>query len=215
MPDLRFGVHGAQAVPFAAAPQLAFKLRIENAGKEKIQTVALRCQIQIEVARRQYSAMDQERLRDLFGEPKRWGETLRTLLWTHTSLVVPPFNEIVETDLPVPCSFDFNVAAVKYFEGLGEGDIPLCLQFSGTVFYQNGGGALQVAPISWDKETRFRLPLQTWRDMMDLYYPNTAWLGLRRDVFDRLYQYKVRNGIPTWEATVESVLEASEEVVPK
>lgn len=215
MPDLKFTVHGAEAVRYAVSPLLALKLRIENAGTETIQTVALRCQIQIEVARRQYTPGDQERLRDLFGEPKRWGDTLRSLLWTHTSLVVPPFSGATDADLPVPCSFDFSVAAVKYFEGLEDGEIPLCLQFSGTVFYQNGGGPLQVAPISWDKETRFRLPLKTWREMMEHYYPNTAWLGLRRDVFDRLYRYKVRHGIPTWEATVESVLEASEEVIPQ
>lgn len=215
MPDLKFEVRGAEAVTYAASPLLAFKLRIENAGAETIQTVALRCQIQIEVARRQYTPGDQERLRDLFGEPKRWGDTLRSLLWTHTSLVVPPFTGGTDADLPVPCSFDFNLAAVKYFEGLEDGEIPLCLQFSGTVFYQNAGGALQVAPISWDKETRYRLPLKTWRQMMEHYYPNTAWLGLRRDVFDRLYRYKVRHGIPTWEATVECVLEASEEAVPQ
>lgn len=212
MPDLRFEVRGAEAVSHAVSPQLAFKLRIENAGAELIQTVALRCQILIEVARRPYTPQDQERLRDLFGEPKRWSETLRSLLWTHTSLVVPPFTGATDADLPAPCSFDFNVAAVKYFEGLDAGEIPLCLQFSGTVFYQNGG-LLQVAPIPWDREARFRLPLKVWREMMDHYYPNTAWLGLRRDVFDRLYQFKVRHGIPTWEATVEQALDEAEEVV--
>jgi len=35
---------------------------------------------------------------------------------------------------------------------------------------------------------------------------------LRRDVFDRLYRYKVQHGIPTWEQTLEQVL-SMEEVV--
>ena len=47
---------------------------------------------------------------------------------------------------------------------------------------------MQVAPISWDKEARFNLPVKVWRDMMDTYYPNTAWICLRRDVFERLYR---------------------------
>jgi hypothetical protein len=106
----------------------------------------------------------------------------------------------------VPCTFDFNVAATKYFAGLTDGEVPLNLLFSGTVFYAGGEGALQVAQISWDKEARYRLPVQVWKEMMDIYYPNSAWLSLRKDVFDRLYRYKVRRGIPTWEQALESLL---------
>ena len=42
--------------------------------------------------------------------------------------------------------------------------------------------------------------------MMDTYYPNSAWLCLRRDIFERLYEYKMRHGIPTWEAALEKIL---------
>jgi hypothetical protein len=213
MPDLSFQVEGAEVAAYAATPQLTFKLGLSNADPdEAIHTVALRCQIQIEATRRRYSGQDQKSLRDLFGEPDRWSQTLRTLLWTHASVVVPAFRNSTLVELPVPCSFDFNAAATKYFHGLSEGEIPLCLQFSGTVFYARGDGGLQVAPISWDKETRFKLPVKLWREMMDSYYPNSAWLCLRRDVFERLYQYKVRNGIPTWEEALEAVLPAEEVV---
>ena len=210
MPDLRFSVEGAAAVAFCVSPTLAFSLRIDNreAG-EAIHTVALRCQIQIEASRRRYSPEEQARLADLFGEPDRWSTTLRTLLWTQVSLIIPSFMDTTTADVPVACSFDFNVAATKYFHGVSDGDLPLCFQFSGTVFYQDAGGALQVSPISWTEEARFRLPAAAWRQVMDAYYPNSAWLCLRRDVFDRLYRYKVRSGIPTWEQTLESVLPAA------
>lgn len=211
MPDLGFQVEGAEAVPYAAAPLLALKLRVNNAdAEERIQTVALRCQIQIEVARRRYSAQEQEHLLDLFGEPARWGQTLRTMLWTHASVVIPPFNGSTIVDLNVPCTFDFNVAATKYFAGLEDGEIPLCLLFSGTAFYEAEDEALQVTQIPWDREVKYRLPVRVWKEMMDIYYPNSAWLCLRRDVFDRLYQYKVRCGIPTWEQALESILPAVE-----
>jgi hypothetical protein len=81
------------------------------------------------------------------------------------------------------------------------------------VFYQDGD-ALQVAPISWSKEARFRLPVAAWRRLMEVYYPNLAWLQLRQDVFDRLYRYKVRHGIPTWEQVVERFLSAADEEAP-
>ena len=211
MPDLNFQVEGAEAIAFAASPLLAFKLRITNANAEEpIHSVALRCQIQIEVTRRRYSQQDQERLLDLFGEPERWGQTLRNMLWTHANVVVPPFTGSTIVDLQVPCTFDFNVAAAKYFYGLEDGEVPLNLMFSGTVFYANDEGNLQVSQISWDKESRYRLPVSAWQQMMDIYYPNSAWLCLRRDVFDRLYQYKVKRGIPTWEQALEGLLKNEE-----
>jgi hypothetical protein len=158
VPDLTFQVEGVEVVTNAASPLLAFKLRLTDANPEQtIHTVALRTQIQLEVTRRKYTPEDQERLQDLFGEPSRWGQTLRSLLWTHANLVVPSFKGITLVDLPVPCTFDFNVAATKYFDGLADGNVPICLQFSGTVFYANAEGGLQVAPIPWDKEARLQI----------------------------------------------------------
>jgi hypothetical protein len=213
MPDLSFQIECAEVTAYSATPQLTFKLRLTSTTpEERIHTVALRCQLQIEVTRRRYTASDQQALLDLFGEPERWGQTLKNLLWTHASVVVPSFLGSTVADVPVPCTFDFNVAATKYFYGLTDGEVPLNFLFSGTVFYAAADGSLQVAPIPWEKEARFRLPVKVWRQMMDSYYPNSAWLCLRRDVFERLYQYKVRRGIPTWEQALELVLPVEEAV---
>jgi hypothetical protein len=216
MPDLNFQVEEADAIPFAVSPQLAFRLRVTNAAaNEPIHSIALRCQVQIEVARRAYGPRDEERLLDLFGTLDQWGRTLRPLLWTHAWVTVPAFSGNIVVDLPVPCSYDFNVAAVKYFAALEDGEVPLCLLFSGTVFYLAQDGAVQIAQVPWDKETTFRLPVRVWRQMMDHYYPNCAWLCLRKDVFDRLHVYKNRKGLPTWEQALESLLppEESEDYV--
>jgi len=212
MPDLSFSVEEAEAVPFAAQPTLALKLHVTNAlPEETIHTVALRAQIQIDSPRRHYSAEEKQGLLDLFGEPERWSRTLRPMLWTHASTVIPSFARETTADLQVTCTFDFNVAATKYLHAVSDGDVPLNLLFSGTVFYIGAADMLQVAPISWDKEARFRLPIRIWREMMDIYYPNCAWLSLRRDVFDRLYNYKVQRSIPTWEEALEHLLAAQEE----
>jgi hypothetical protein len=214
MPDLDFCVESVAAIPFAAAPSLAFRLRVTNANREEVvHSMALRAQLQIEVARRHYSAEEQARLNDLFGEPQRWGQTLKTMLWTHVAVSVPPFQRETSVDIPVPCTFDFNVGTTKYFHGLKEGDLPLNFLFSGTVFYRGEQDQLQVAPISWEKEAKFRLPLKIWKQMIDEYYPNTAWLCLRRDAFERLYEYKVRNGIPTFEEVIERLFLNADEPV--
>ncbi len=214
MPNLDFRVESVAPVPYAAAPTLSFKLRVTNTNRDEVlHSMALRAQIHIEVTRRHYTAEEQARLSDLFGEPSRWGQTLKTMLWTHVAVNIPSFQGETTVEVPVPCTFDFNVASTKYFHGLSDGDLPLNFLFSGTLFYRGENGDLQVAPISWEKEAKFRLPLKIWKQMIDEYYPNTAWLCLRRDAFERLYEYKVRNGVPTWEEVIARLFQNADEPV--
>jgi hypothetical protein len=215
VPDLEFGVEGAEVLEFAAVPSLLFKLRIENLQEEPIRSVALNTQIRIAATQRHYETAEQERLLEVFGEPSRWKDTLRSLLWTHPVLQVPPFSGSTVVDMPVPCTYDLEVVWAKYFYALEDGEVPLEFLFSGTVFYTGEDGRLQVERISWEKEAEFRLPVRLWKEMMEHYFPNSAWIRLRRDAFDGLYDYKVRKGLPTWEAAVEALLRASEQEVER
>jgi hypothetical protein len=214
MPDLSFEVIEAQIPPYAAVPTLVFKLRITNGiAGECIHSISLRSQIQIAVTRRRYSPAAQERLVELFGEPQRWGETLHPLLWMHASAVVPQFEGILVADLPVACTYDFEVASTKYFDALEDGEIPLTFLFSGTVFYEGEDGNLRVGQIPWSNEAAYRLPVATWKAMIARYYPNSAWIRLHKDVFDRLAHYKIAHGLPTWEDAITRLLQASDEEV--
>lgn len=215
MPDLNFGIEGAEVIEYAAVPSLLFKLRIENLDGEPIRSVSLNTQVRISATQRHYGAAEQERLLELFGEPHRWGTTLRSLLWTHSVLQVPPFSGSTVVDMPVTCTYDLEVVAAKYFHALEGGEVPLEFLFSGSVFYAGEGGGLQVNRISWEKEAEFRMPVRLWREMMDRYFPNSAWIKLHKDAFDQLYDYKVRMGLPTWEAAVEALLRASEQEVER
>jgi hypothetical protein len=216
VPDLRFAIEGAEPVLFAAMPQLAFTLRVDNRPPaEAVESIALRCQIRLDATRRHYSAAEQRRLTELWGEPERWSQTLRSLLWTHVQLVVPRFTGETVAPLYVPCTFDFNVAATKYFAGLESGELPLEFLFSGTAFYRDGGGALQVTQIPWEKEARFRLPVQAWTAMMDHYYPDSGWLCLRRDLLGKLAEYKRLRGRATWDEALETLLADATSGVPR
>jgi len=207
VPDLSFAIEHAEPVLFAATPQLAFTLHVGNApANQTIQTIALRCQIRLEATRRRYSADEQRRLCDLWGEPDRWSQTLRSMLWTHAQVIVPRFEASTAVALNVPCTFDFNVAATKYFDGLDDGDLPLEFLFSGTVFYQDASAALQVMPIPWEQESRFRLPVRVWAEMMDHYYPDSAWLRVRRGVLRKLAEYKRQRGRATWDEVLDDLL---------
>jgi hypothetical protein len=203
VPTLEFEVEGAQAVRFAAAPTVAFALRI--ATDRPVRSLALNTQIRIAPARRRYSERDRQRLVELFGPPERWAETLRTFRWEQVSAHVPPFEEHTAVELAVPCTYDLELATAKYFYALDDGDVPLEFLFSGSIFF-SADGALQTAQIPWDREATFRMPARVWKDAMDHHFPDTAWLRVRSDVFERLAAYKARHALPTWDATFEELL---------
>lgn len=205
MPDLTFQIEDISAISHAAIPQLNSKIRITNSGAEPIHSISLRAQVQIEPVRRRYTATEREQLKELFGEPEQWSRSLTPLLWTNTNANVPSFAGDSVIDLPLPCSFDFNVAMTKYIYGLEDGELPISFLFSGTIFYPGNVG-LQISPIPWDREARYQLPVEVWKEMMNLYYANSAWLCLSRDVFDQLYDFKLRHGIPSWEQMFERLL---------
>ena len=207
VPELAFAVLDAAPLPHAAAPTLAFSLRIDCPDGPPVRSILLDTQVQIAARRRAYDERAQARLFELFGPVKDWGGTLRTLLWTRTTLAVPPFTGTTVVELPVPCTYDLEVAASRYLDALGDGEVPLELLFSGTVFYAGAGGRLQAARISWEGDAEYRLPVRVWRATMDAHFPGTAWLRLPKASFDRLCAYRARHALPGWEETVDALLE--------
>jgi len=203
-----FAVTDVQPKRHAAVPTLAATLHASVPAGEIVHSIALRCQLRIEPQRRRYAADEQAHLVDLFGETPRWGDTLKPFLWTHVTAMVPGFTRETDVELLIPCSYDFEVAASKYFHALGDGDVPLLFLFSGTVFAQGDGG-LRVTQISWDREARWRLPVRLWRELMDLYFPNSGWLRLGRDTLDGLVRYKARHALPSWDDVIAALLRQS------
>ena len=195
------------SVARGVVPLLSFRVRITEHAGVPVDAVTLESQIQIEAARRRYKdAREQEALLDLFGEPKRYAKTVRTMVLAIATTQVQRFTGSTEAEVRVPSSFDLGLAWVKYFHALEEGEVPLAFQFSGTVFYQGENGNLQISKIPWDREATFRMPLRVWKQMVDEHYPDDNWLTLRRDVFDRLYRYKARHSLASWEEAVTRLL---------
>lgn len=210
VPALEFSVAGAAAVQYAAVPTLCFRLEISAPSGRAIRSVLLDVQLQIAARRRGYGPDAQERLAELFGTPDRWSTTLRTLPWTRTTLVVPPFTGATVIDLPVTCTYDLEVTAARYLAALSEGEVPLELLFSGTLFYAAEAGSLQAARIAWDREADYRLPVAVWREAIDRHFPDAAWLRLGRASFDRLCAYKARHACTSFDVALDRLLDAEE-----
>jgi len=213
MPDLDFRIVGVEAAARGLTPLIQFKLEVTNTPEtETVQSVMLQAQIQIQAPQRAYDAPEREKLFEIFGTPDQWGQTLRTKLWTHANANIRQFSGRTEGILPVTCTYDLNVMATKYFYALNGGSVPLLFLFSGTIFYLNSENRLQVQQVSWNKECTYEMPVTVWRELMDHHYPNSAWISLDRNIFDRLYEYKRRHGCATWEKTMECLLAQSEDV---
>ncbi len=212
MPDLDFKITGIEPGAYGLTPLLSFRLEVTNTPEtEIIHTAIVQAQVQLQTPRRPYQPSEKEKLTELFGPPERWKDTLRTKLWAITQTTVRSFSGSTTALLTIPCTFDVNVIATKYFYALDQGDVPLLFLFSGTIFYEAPDGRLQAQQISWNKECTYRMPVKVWQDLMDHHYPNTAWLSLNRDVFERLYAYRRSHGLGTWEQTIEQLIPVMED----
>lgn len=212
MPDLTFEILSGQAKPYAVTPTLAFRLRVSNAAAdEEVFAAALKCQVMIEAVHRDYDAETQERLVEVFGAPSRWDETLNSLLWMSVAVPLPRFIGSSTVEMALPCSGDFELAADKYFYAVRDGHVPLAFLFSGTLFYKGPQGTIQVTQVSWEKEATFKLPASTWHELIESYYPDSQWLRVKRETYDKLQRYKAALAVPTIDQCLEKLLAQAEE----
>ena len=212
MSDYTFSVLDVFAEPYAVAPQLTARLRVEEHTGQVIHAVALRCQVRIEPQRRRYDTVEANALKGLFGERARWVDTLRPFLWMQCNTTVQGFTHATDVDLVLPCTYDFDVIGSRYLHALETGAVPINLLFSGTVFTKGSNG-FGVQQVPWDCESSYELPVAVWRQMIESYFPNTGWIRLDRDVLTLFADYRARHGLMTWEETVQSLLAAEGEAV--
>ncbi|MER5843861.1 MULTISPECIES: DUF6084 family protein [Streptomyces] len=212
MSGFAFACTGVRADAYAAGPTLVFRLRVTASPGTRVHALALRCQIRIEPARRGYGDAEAEALADLFGERSRWGSSLQPVQFAQVPVMVQGFTGETETDLVVPCTYDMDIASSRYFHALEEGEVPLLMLFSGTAF--TGAGGFQVEPVPWDREATFRMPVKTWREMVEQHFPGSGWIRLPRDAMDALLAHRSRQALPSWEATVEHLLHTAGERTP-
>ena len=210
MSELSFECLDVQPDRYAVGPTLLFRLRIAETSGVAIHAMTLRCQLRIEPQRRRYDDLETERLVDLFGEGSRWGDTLKPMQLATLSVTVPRFTGAVEVEMPVPCTYDQEIASAKYFQALGEGSVPLLLLFSGTVF-EKGSSEFSVQQVPWHKEAEYRLPVSVWKQAMNQHFPGQVWIRMRSETLESLQRFKSRRVLLGWDDTLEALLKEAGE----
>jgi hypothetical protein len=205
MMEPRVTIVGARPAAQTASPAVTFRMRIAVRGG-RVHAIALRCHVQIDARRRRYTGDEQQRLYELFGDASQFDRMLRPVTWSQCAVVVPTFDDEIESDLSVPCTYDLEVAAAKYLHAIRERDVPLQFLFSGTIFRVTRG-ALVVEPVPWDVDASYRLPAAVWRDTMDQFFPGGGWLRLRSETIDRLQAFRGRAAVVTWDEAIDALLQ--------
>ena len=206
-PAPEFSVVSAEAVKHAAAPTLKFALQAVDLSGRDVYMVALIVQIHLDPVRRDYDDETRARLIELFGEPGRWAATTHSFQWAQVDVVVPAFAGTTAFEVPLACTFDLELAASKYLYSLSGGAAPMSFHFSGSVFYRAEDGRMQIVQIPWDRRAQFDFPVETWREMIDAYYPHSGWIALHRDTLDALASYKADSALPSFDACITDLLD--------
>jgi hypothetical protein len=207
IPEPEFAITGAAHMAFAATPTMLFTATATDDSGLAIQSIALTAQVMIDPAKRGYDPETRERLAELFGPPASWAPATSGLPWARVSAAVPGFTGSTTFGLEVPCTYDLEVAAAKYFYAVEDGEIPLSFHFNGNVFYRPPGGQLTIVPVSWSSTAQYRMEVSVWRAMIAEHYPGGGWIRLNDATLAALNQRRARRGLPSFDACVEELLE--------
>jgi hypothetical protein len=216
VPEPYFSVGGARHRDFAATPTMVFAGTVAEPTGHEIQSVALSAQLMIDPARRGYLPRTRERLAELFGAPTSWTPSTQGLAWARVTTIVAAFQGSTSFELEVPCTYDLEVAATKYFHALAggaaaeedaDGEVPLSFHFTGTVFYFARDGRLQVIPVPWSATAQYSMPLHAWRAMIAEHYPGGGWIRLHADTLDALNVRRAARGLASFDACLTELLE--------
>ena len=182
VPTLAFAVTAAP-LEHAAVPTLRFTLRVESPAARRPLGPARRAGADRRAPARATTHAAHDRLFELFGAARRdWGTTLRTLLWTRTTLVVPAFDgpDGGRPARPVhvrPRGRRRRATSTR-------SRTARCRSSScsaARVFYARPDGRLQTARLSWDQRGRVpRCRSRVWRETMDRHFPGTRLAAARQ-----------------------------------
>ncbi len=204
--DPVFTVLDVEPVPYAATPTVRFHLHVDDPAGHEAYAIALSTQIQIDPAKRLYDDETRARLVELFGAPDRWAATTHSFQWARIEALVPGFTGATSFAVEVPCTYDMEVAATRYFYSLPDGEVPLTFHFSGMVLYRGEADRLQVRPVPWACHATWRMPVSAWRSAVEAQYPGGTWIHLSGETLDALLARKAARGDVSLDGTVAALL---------
>ncbi len=97
-------------------------------------------------------------------------------------------------EVEVPCNYDLELAATKYFHSVEDGEIPLAFHINGSVYYQAMTGGCRSSRSPGTRSADYRWPSRSGSEMIDAYYPHRGWVPARAETLEGCDASKARAG---------------------
>ena len=156
MSELAFTIVDARVEPYAVIPTLVFRSKSPRARASRF--MRSRCAARSRSSRGNGAIASAKKSARLSFSARRIAGVIpcARCLWTQVSLMVPGFDDKTMIDVPITCTYDFEVVAAKYLAvARRRRSAAACFLFSGTIFARGQLG-FSVEQISWEKEAKFR-----------------------------------------------------------
>jgi hypothetical protein len=207
--DPVFTVLDVEGVARAVVPTLRFLMHVSDPSGREVHAAALSVQLMIDPARRAYDDATRARLTELFGAPERWGATTHSFPWARVDVLVPAFTGATGFALDVPCPYDLELAAEKYFYALPDGEVPLSFHLTGMFLLRGEHDRLAVHPVPWSSNVRWRMPVAAWKGAIAELYPGGGWIRLAPETLEALAARRAAGGHHSFDGAVAALLEGS------
>lgn len=206
-----FEVLGCEVRADHAQPSLDLRLEISDPDPEALplQALDLRCQVRVLPESRSYGPEARARLAAIF-TAGRAEVPLPALHWATVPLGVRAFRGETTATLNLPCPVEAHLATGRYLFALEAGAVPLRLLFSGMIMRRREDQSLVAEPMSWSREARFDLPVETYQDAIERYYPNQRPVLVSTETFRRMEAFQAAQALPSWEAALDRLLSRQE-----
>ena len=87
-----------------------------------------------------------------------------------------------------------------------DGEAPLAFHFSGSILLRGEDGRVQIVSVPWSCSATWRMPIATWREMMQRHYPGRSWVAVQEDTVARLTRYRRDHGLHSFDACFDRLL---------
>lgn len=207
IPEPEFEVVDVRAEEHTASPTVVFSVRVREPSEREVYTIALTTRILVDPTGRGYDEAAREALYDLFGPPETMAASMQSLVWSQVAVLVPSFRGEVTFEVPIACTYDFEVATAKYFASLPDGVAPLDFHFNGTIFYSGEHDRMQIVHVPWSCTARYRMPVAIWRKAVAARFAQTGWIRLHEETLDRLRRRQTDRAAPSFDVVISDLLE--------
>ena len=197
---------GVGARRHAALPALEFDVHVTEPTGRQVYVIALSAQIMIEPARRQYTRCGARAARRAVRPAGALGDHDAQPGLAPRRRARAQLHRRDHLHGPVPCTFDLEIAAAKYFNAVEDGLVPLAFNFNGIDPLPRRRRA--AADVAGPVELLGGVPLRR-RGLAPgdgRLLPERALGALHAETLHALLAEKARRGAPTMDAAIAGLL---------